>query len=209
MKILLADDHQVVREGLKVILKKLGHTILVEEAGDGIEALDKIVSGNFDFIILDISMPGLSGLDVLEALESNSIRRKVLIMSVHPQKQYAIRALKLGAGGYISKDSSSEELELAIKKIYSGKKYVSSDVIGILVSDLSNTNDAALHESLSEREFQVMCFLAKGISLKEIGEKLFISERTVSTYRTRLLEKMEMKSNSELALYAYKNGLIE
>ncbi len=209
MKILLADDHQVVREGLKVILKKLGHTILVEEAGDGIEALDKIVSGNFDFIILDISMPGLSGLDVLKALESNSIRKKVLIMSVHPQKQYAIRALKLGAGGYISKDSSSEELEFAIKKIYSGKKYVSSDVIGILVSDLSNTNDAALHESLSEREFQVMCFLAKGISLKEIGEKLFISERTVSTYRTRLLEKMEMKSNSELALYAYKNGLIE
>lgn len=209
MKILLADDHQVVREGLKVILKKLGHTNLVEEAGDGIEALDKIVSGNFDFIILDISMPGLSGLDVLEALESNSIRKKVLIMSVHPQKQYAIRALKLGAGGYISKDSSSEELELAIKKIYSGKKYVSSDVIGILVSDLSNTNDAALHESLSEREFQVMCFLAKGISLKEIGEKLFISERTVSTYRARLLEKMEMKSNSELALYAYKNGLIE
>ncbi|KAF0128693.1 MAG: two component transcriptional regulator LuxR family [Bacteroidetes bacterium] len=209
MKILLADDHQVVREGLKVILKKLGHTSLVEEAGDGIEALDKIVTGNFDFIILDISMPGLSGLDVLEALESNSIRRKVLIMSVHPQKQYAIRALKLGAGGYISKDSSSEELELAIKKIYSGKKYVSSDVIGILVSDLSNTNDAALHESLSEREFQVMCFLAKGISLKEIGEKLFISERTVSTYRARLLEKMEMKSNSELALYAYKNGLIE
>jgi len=130
-------------------------------------------------------------------------------MSVHPQKQYAIRALKLGAGGYISKDSTSEELELAIKKISSGKKYVSSDVLGILVSDLSNPYEKILHEDLSEREFEIMCLLAKGIRLKEIGEKLFISEKTVSTHRTRLLEKMAMKSNSELALYAYKNGLIE
>ncbi len=209
MKILLADDHQVVREGLKQMLKKTGLADFVEEAKDGNEALIKIESGEFDFVILDISMPGLSGLDILKALESNKIKEKILIMSVHPQKQYAIRALKLGAGGYISKDSTTEELELAIKKISSGGKYVSSDVIGILVSDFNDNNDAVLHESLSEREFQVMCFLAKGISLKEIGEKLFISERTVSTYRTRLLEKMEMKSNSEIALYAYKNGLIE
>lgn len=112
-------------------------------------------------MILDISMPGLSGLDILKALESNKIKEKILIMSVHPQKQYAIRALKLGAGGYISKDSTTEELELAIKKISSGGKYVSSDVIGILVSDFNDNNDAVLHESLSEREFQVMCFLAK------------------------------------------------
>lgn len=209
MKILLADDHQVVREGLKQILIKLGLAGSIEEAKDGNEALHKIKSEEFDFVILDISMPGLSGLDVLKALDSKRIKEKVLIVSVHPQKQYAIRALKLGAGGYISKDSSSEELELAIKKISVGKKYVSSDVIGILVSDFNDNNDAVLHESLSEREFQVMCLLAKGISLKEIGEKLFISERTVSTYRTRLLEKMEMKSNSEIALYAYKNGLIE
>ncbi len=209
MKILLADDHQVVREGLKQILKKLGLADLVEEAKDGNEALKMIKSGAFDFVILDISMPGLSGLDVLKTLESNKIKEKVLIMSVHPQKQYAIRALKLGAGGYISKDSTSEELELAIKKISSGKKYVSSDVLGILVSDLSNPHEKILHEDLSEREFEIMCLLAKGIRLKEIGEKLFISEKTVSTHRTRLLEKMAMKSNSELALYAYKNGLIE
>ncbi len=209
MKILLADDHQVVREGLKQILKKLSMADFIEEARDGNEALSKIKSGHFDFVILDISMPGLSGLDVLKALESNSIKEKVLIMSVHPQKQYAIRALKLGAGGYISKDSTSEELELAIKKISSGKKYVSLDVIGILVSDLNNPHEKNLHEHLSEREFEIMCLLAKGIRLKEIGEKLFICEKTVSTYRTRLLEKMEMKSNSELALYAYKNGLIE
>jgi two-component system, NarL family, invasion response regulator UvrY len=209
MKILLADDHQVVREGLKQILKKLFLADFIEEAKDGHEALNKIKSGAFDFVILDISMPGLSGLDILLLLESNKVKEKVLIMSVHPQKQYAIRALKLGAGGYISKDSTSDELELAIKKIASGKKYVSSDIIGLLVSDHDNKEDISQHERLSEREFQVMCLLAKGISLKEIGEKLFISERTVSTYRTRLLEKMEMKSNSELALYAYKNGLIE
>jgi two-component system invasion response regulator UvrY len=209
MKILLADDHQVVREGLKQILKNLKISNLVEEAKDGNEALNKIKSGEFDFVILDISMPGLSGLDILKAVKNCNVSVSILILSVHPQKQYAVRALKLGAAGYISKNSAPEELELAIKKISAGEKYVSSDIIGELVSDFNKRNDIVLHEQLSEREFQVMCFLAKGTPIKEIGKKLFISERTVSTHRTRLLEKMEMKSNAELALYAYKNDLIE
>jgi two-component system, NarL family, invasion response regulator UvrY len=209
MKILIADDHQVVREGLKQILKNLKISDLVEEADNGDEALKKIKSGEFDFIILDISMPGRSGLDILKALKDSNINVNILILSVHPQKQYAVRALKLGAAGYISKSSVPEELELAIKNISAGEKYVSSDIIGELVSDFNKKNDIALHERLSEREFQVMCFLVKGTPIKEIGNKLFISERTVSTHRTRLLEKMEMKSNAELTLYAYKNNLIE
>jgi len=209
MNILIADDHSVVREGLKQILNDLKITSLIEEAKDGHEAFDKIISDKFDFVILDISMPGLSGLDVLKALKVRNIKVNVLILSIHPQSQYAIRALRLGASGYISKNSAPEELALAIKKISAGGRYISSDIIGKLVSDFNKENDIAPHDRLSEREFQVMCFLAKGTSITEIGKQLFISEKTVSTYRTRLLEKMEMKSNSELALYAFKNNLIE
>ena len=209
MKILIADDHLVVREGLKQILKELNSASLIEEAKDGDEALHKIKSGNYDFVIMDISMPGLSGLDILKTLKDSNEKVNILILSFHPQDQYAIRALRLGASGYLSKDSASEELSLAIKKISSGGRYISSDIIGQLVSNIDQPDDTSLHDCLSEREFQVMCFLAKGTPIKEIGKELFISERTVSTHRTRLLKKMEMKSNSELALYAYKNDLIE
>jgi two-component system, NarL family, invasion response regulator UvrY len=210
MKILIADDHSVVREGLKQILKNLKISSLIIEAKDGHEALKKIKAGEFDFVTLDISMPGLSGLDILKALKSENKKVNVLILSVHPEGQYAVRALKLGAAGYLSKNSATEELELAIKKISSGGRYISSDVIGKLVSDINKQNDITpLYERLSEREFQVMCLLAKGTPINKIGKKLFISERTVSTHRIRLLEKMEMKSNTELALYAYKNDLIE
>ena len=208
MKILIADDHPVVREGLKQILNNLKISNLIEEAKDGNEALNKIKSGEFDFVTLDISMPGMSGLDILKALNASNIKVNILILSVYPQKQYAVRALKLGAAGYISKNSVPEELEMAIKRISAGGKYISSDVIGKLFS-VNNQNDIALHERLSEREFQIMCFLVKGVPITEIGKSLFISERTVSTHRTRLLEKMEMKSNTELALYAYRNNLME
>jgi len=209
MKVLIADDHPVVLKGLKQILAELNITELIEEARDGNEALKKILSRKFDFIILDISMPGMSGLDILKALKDQNEKINVLILSVHSPAQFAIRALRLGASGYISKDSAPSELEFAIRKISSGGKYVSTDVVEKLVSVNNKENDIILHNSLSEREFQVMCLLAKGTSLKEIGKKLFLSEKTVTTYRSRLLEKMKMRSNSELALYAYKNNLIE
>jgi two-component system, NarL family, invasion response regulator UvrY len=209
MKILLADDHPVVREGLKLILNSFNIANLIEEAKDGNDALNKIKTGEFDLVILDISMPGQSGLDILKALKNSNLNVRILILSVHPQRQYAVRALKLGAAGYISKNSAPQELELAIRKIFAGEIYISSDITRNLISDLSKKNDISLHERLSEREFQIMCFLAKGIPITEIGKRLFISDRTVSTHRTRLLEKMEMKSNTELALYAYKNNLIE
>lgn len=209
MKILIADDHLVVREGLKQILKELKIVSCIEEAKDGDEALKKIKSGNYDFVIMDISMPGLSGLDILKTLKDRNEKANILILSFHPQEQYAIRALRLGASGYLSKDSAPDELELAIKKISAGGRYISSDIIGELVSNIDQPDETTLHNCLSEREFQIMCRLAKGLSNIEIGKQLFISEKTVSTYRTRLLEKMGMKSNTDLALYAYKNDLIE
>ncbi|TAL80640.1 MAG: response regulator transcription factor [Bacteroidetes bacterium] len=209
MKILIADDHPVVREGLKQILKNLKIEGIIEEAKDGHEALGKILSGEFDFVILDISMPGLSGLDILKTLKTREEKVNVLILSYYQHSQYAVRALRLGASGYISKDSASEELAFAIKKISAGGKYISSDIIGKLVFGHNRQDDIALHDRLSEREFQIMCLLAKGTPITEIGKKLFISENTVSTYRTRLLEKMEMKSNTELTIYTYQNNLIE
>jgi two-component system, NarL family, invasion response regulator UvrY len=209
MKVLIADDHPVILKGLKQILIDLKIADSIEEAKDGNEAFKKIISGQYDFVILDISMPGLSGLDILMALKDRNKKINVLILSIHSPAQFAIRALRLGASGYISKDSAPGELEFAIKKISSGWKYVSSDIVEKLVSDNNKDNDKILHTNLSEREFQVMCLLAKGTPLKEIGEKIFISEKTVTTYRSRLLEKMKMKSNSELALYVYKNNLIE
>jgi DNA-binding NarL/FixJ family response regulator len=209
MKILVADDHSVVRNGLVQILKELGLAEIVEEASDGKEALEKIMTGKYDFVILDISMPGLSGLEILETLKARQKKVNVLILSLYPHKQFAVRALKLGASGYLSKDSAREEITLAIKKISAGEKYISSDIVGNLISGINNEDVIAPHSRLSEREFQVMCLLAKGKSIVEIGKKLFLSENTISTYRTRLLEKMEMKSNAELALYAYQNNLIE
>lgn len=217
MKILIADDHSVVREGLKSVVReglKSMHGVfskpdIIEEAEDGLAAYKMIISGEYDFVILDISMPGMSGLDILKALKSRNIKCNILILSVFPQGQYAIRALELGALGYISKNSATDELVLAIKKISGGEKYISSDVIGKLISNIKNNGSTDLHDKLSEREFQIMSMLAKGQSNIEIGRNLFISEKTVSTYRTRILEKMGMKSNTELALYAYKNGLME
>jgi two-component system invasion response regulator UvrY len=209
MKILIADDHSVVREGLKLILKDLKIPGLIEEVEEGHEALNKITIGNYDFVILDILMPGLSGLDILNALKVRNIKVNILILSAYSQGQYAVRALELGASGYISKNSAPEELALAIKKVFSGEKYISSDIIGKLVSNIQKPDDTFLHNRLSEREFQIMCFLVKGTSIIEIGKKLSISEKTVSAHRAHLLEKMGMKSNTELALYAYKNSLIE
>jgi DNA-binding NarL/FixJ family response regulator len=209
MKILIADDHSVVREGLKLILGASSNLHVIEEAEDGNEALKKITTEEFDFVILDISMPGMSGLDILKVLKSRNLSYNILILSVFPHGQYAIRALELGASGYISKNSATEELIEAIRKISSGEKYISSDVIGKLISDIKNPGAKELHEKLSEREFQIMNLIAKGNSNIEIGKQLFISGKTVSTYRARILEKMGMSSNTELALYSYKNHLME
>ena len=205
MKILIADDHSIVREGLKQYVKTLDEVKLIDEAVDGHEAWIKIKDGNYDLVILDVSMPGMSGLDVLRNIKEKNLQTRVLIFSVHPQEQYAIHAFKMGA----SKDSTFEELTLAIKKIASGGRYISSVFAEKLAFNGYDSDTRALHEKLSEREFQVMVMLAKGKSVTEISKEIFISDKTVSTYRARILEKMGMKKNAELTIYAIRNNLIE
>lgn len=209
MKVLIADDHSVVRRGLKQVISDMNIFSVIDEAEEGHEAFAKIKAVPYDFVILDISMPGLSGLDILEKMKSLGIKRNILILSIHPQNQYAVRALRLGASGYLSKESAFNELELAIQKTSSGQKYISSEIAEKLAFNVSGDPGIPLHEKLSEREFQVMCLMAEGISVTEIGKKLSISDKTVSTYRIRILGKMGMKKNAELTIYAIKTGLLE
>jgi DNA-binding NarL/FixJ family response regulator len=209
MKILIADDHSIVREGLKQYVKTLDEVKLIDEAVNGNEAWAKIKDGDYDLVILDVSMPGMSGLDVLRKIKERNLRTRVLILSVHPQEQYAIHAFKMGASGYLSKDSAFEELTLAIRKITSGGRYVSLAFAEKLAFNSYDSDTRKLHEKLSEREFQVMVMLAKGRSVTEISKEIFISDKTVSTHRAHILEKMGMKKNAELTMYAIKNNLIE
>ena len=209
MKILIADDHSVVREGLKQMLNKLQDVQQIDETDNGINALNKIESSEYDFVILDISLPGMSGLDVLKNLKLENKQTCILILSMHPEEQYAVRALKLGASGYITKDRAGEELIAAIKKISSGGKYVSPELGEYLAFHMDKNFEKLTHENLSEREYQIMLMLAEGKSVKEIAKVLFLSEKTISTHRSRIMEKMGMKKNADLTFYAMKNKLIE
>jgi two-component system, NarL family, invasion response regulator UvrY len=208
MKILIADDHPIVREGLKQYVKTLDEVKLVDEAVDGNEAWAKIKDGSYDLAILDVSMPGISGLDVLRNIKNRNLQTRVLILSVYPQEQFAIRAFKMGASGYLSKDSAYEELTLAIRKIASGGRYVAQAFAEKLAFNDYDSDNQKLHEKLSEREFQIMVMLAKGKSVMEIARELFISDKTVSTHRVHILVKMGMKKNAELTIYSIKNNLI-
>jgi DNA-binding NarL/FixJ family response regulator len=208
MKILIADDHSVVREGLKQFVKTLDEVKLIDEAVDGNDAWAKIRDERYDLVILDVSMPGMSGLDVLRNIKERNLQTPVLMLSVHPQEQYAVHAFKLGASGYISKDNAFEELTLAIKKIISGGRYIGNAFAEKLIFNGYDSGNRLPHEKLSEREFQVMVLLAKGKSVMEIAKEIFISDKTVSTYRARILEKMGFKKNAELTIYAIKNNLM-
>ena len=181
----------------------------MDEASDGSEALLKINTGSYDLVILDISMPVLSGLDILQIIGNRDNKTPILILSSHSQEQYAIRAFKLGASGYVSKDSAFQELVTAVRKIASGRKYVSTEFAEKLLFSDNSKGTENLHDALSEREFQVMIMLAKGLTVNEIAEKIFITYKTVSTYRSRVMEKMGLHKNADLTLYALKNNLIE
>ena len=208
-KILIADDHSVVREGLKQILSAKSDMAVTAEASTGHEVLQQIEKNNFDLVVLDISMPGRGGLDILKEIRNKRPKLPVLILSMYPEEQYAVRVLKAGASGYMTKESAPNELLNAIKQISKGKKYVSPSLAEKLAVDLEITTGRPLHESLSDREYQVMCMIASGKTLKEIAEQLSLSIKTISTYRSRILEKMNMKSNAELTHYAIKNKLVD
>ncbi|MCX6303603.1 MAG: response regulator transcription factor [Bacteroidetes bacterium] len=209
MKILIADDHAIVREGVKQILKTLPEICQIDEVAEGNEALMMINKVEYDLVILDISMPGMSGLDILQNLCHRKVNTRVLMLSFHPQEQYAIRAFKLGAAGYLSKDSAFEELAIAIRKIAAGGKYISSVFAEKRFFNDPEQKSENIHDTLSDREFQVMIMLAKGKTVLEIANEIFISDKTVSTYRSRIMEKMGMKKNADLTFYALKNNLIE
>jgi two-component system invasion response regulator UvrY len=208
-KILIADDHTVVREGLKQIVAETSDIVVVDEASTGHEVLNKALRNEYDMVVLDITMPGISGLDVLKQLKIERPKLRVLVLSVHPEDQYAVRALKAGASGYLTKESAPAELITAIRKVSQGKKYVTSTLAEKLVSRLQMDTERPLHEILSDREFQVICMIGAGKTVKQIGEELFLSEKTISTYRSRILKKMGMKNNAELMHYAIKHGLVE
>ena len=208
IKVLVADDHPVVREGLKQILSEAQDIKVTAEAEDGHEILDKARNQEFDVIVLDISMPGLMGLDVLKQLKSEKPELPVLILSMHPEEQYAIRVLRAGASGYLTKGSAPDKLTEAIRKLYRGGRYVSSSLAERLAAELGGDLTKLPHQTLSDREYQVMCLIASGKTVTQVADQLALSVKTVSTYRTRILEKMRMQSNAELTHYAIENKLV-
>ncbi len=209
IRVLIADDHPIVREGLKQILSDTDDILVVDEADRGSAVLNLTMRNNYDVILLDISMPGRDGLEVLKELKQLKPKLPVLVLSMYPEEHYAVRVLRGGASGYLTKSSAPDELISAIRKVASGRKYISSTLAERLTYELDRDADKPLHEILSDREYQVMNMLATGKSVKEIADELSLSVKTVSTYRSRILGKMNIKNNAEIVLYAVQNKLVD
>jgi len=209
MHILIADDHAVVRRGLREILTDAIPGASFAEAGNGDEVLNHLGDSPAALLVLDINMPGRSGIAVLRDVKRTYPRLPVIILSCHPEDQYAVRCLRAGAAAYINKDSAVEELAAATRKIMSGGRYISSSLAEALIANLDEPIDKLVHESLSDREHEVMRMIAGGVPLTEIADRLHVSVKTISSYRARIMEKMQMKSNAELTRYAMTNNLIE
>jgi two-component system invasion response regulator UvrY len=208
ISILIADDHSIVRRGLKEILLEEFPDAHIKGVSDGMELLREARAGSWTIIISDLSMPGRNGLEILKQLKEEFPRLPVLILSMHPENQYAIRVLRAGAVGYLTKESASDELVNAVRKIISGKKYITADVAEKLADILESDATLALHETLSDREFDVLKMIASGKTVSEIAETLSLSVTTVSTYRARILFKTKMRTNAELTHYAIENRLV-
>lgn len=208
LRILIADDHTVVRKGLKQILLEEFPSAEIAESSDAATLFMKVLREEWDVVITDISMPDKSGLEVLQQIRRDYPRLPVLVLSAHSEDQYAIRALKAGANGYLCKDSASEELVTAIRRILLGKKYITSSIAEKLAFHLDQETDRPPHESLSDREFEVMKYLASGKVVSEIAGQLCLSVTTISTYRARILAKMNLKTNYDLTRYAMENNLL-
>jgi two-component system invasion response regulator UvrY len=208
LRILIADDHTVVRRGLKQILIEEFKSATIDEVSDAEELLKKVMKEEWDVIVSDISMPGRSGLEVLQQIKEYYPKLPVLILSIHPEDQYAIRVLKAGASGYLNKDSAPDELVKAIHQLLLGKKYITPSIAERLAGLLDQDADKLPHENLSDREFEVLKMLAAGQAVSGIAEKLSLSVTTVSTYRARILTKMNLKTNADLTLYSIKNKLL-
>lgn len=207
IRVLIADDHKIFRAGVKRLIEESPDIEVAGEASDGFDALIKLRQQEWDVVLLDINMPNKNGLDIVRQMKSEKPKLPILILSMYPEEQYAVRALKAGAAGYLTKDSESEELIAAIHKVVKGGRYATPALLEKLLFELDGERDAPRHHSLSKREFQIFEQIIQGKSLTEIAEAMSISVKTVSTYRTRILEKMNMENNAELIHYAIQYGL--
>jgi len=208
IKVLIADDHVVVREGLAQLLSKTDDIIVACEAGSGQQVLEKVANDDLDIVLLDISMPGKPSLETLKEIKLNYPKLPVLVLSMYSEDRFAVRYLKAGASGYLTKESAGDQLVQAIRKVHDGFKFISPQLTEKLAFSVFDT-DKPPHETLSDREFQVMCLLASGKTVSEIAKELCVSPNTISTHRVRILEKMNIKNNAQLTLYALQNGLVD
>jgi two-component system, NarL family, invasion response regulator UvrY len=209
IRVIVADDHPILRAGLVSVLNASSDLRVVAEAGNGAEVLRSIREVTFDVLLLDVSMPGKSGLDLMRQIRKDNPRLPILIVSSHPEDQYALRAIKAGASGYVTKMSAPADLVTAVRTVSNGRKFITPALAELLADHIERPDDATPHEGLSDREFQTMKMIAAGHSLTEIADVLCISVKTVSVYRSRLLEKMRMKSNVELTRYVVEHGLTD
>jgi DNA-binding NarL/FixJ family response regulator len=208
-RVLIADDHEILRHGLRDILTARLGQVAVGEARNAGEAIQLLIQEEWDLVLLDINMPGRSGLEVLEEARRLRPRTPVLILTSYPEEQWAVRAFRLGAAGYLTKHEASEQLITAVKRVLAGGKYVTASLAERLPSSLGEADERAPHEALSQRELQVLRLIAVGRTMKEVAGELALSEKTVATYRTRITEKTGLKSNVDIARYALKQGLVE
>jgi len=208
LRILLADDHAVVREGIKQIIAEAFTKVTFGEAKNAHEVLELVGNERWNIVILDLTMPGGNGLETLKQIKHDNPQLPVLILSMFPEDQYAVRTIIAGAAGYLNKESAPEELVLAIRKVLHGGEYISASVADELVLHARHEDDLPIHKHLSDREYQVLCMIASGKEVKEISTALSLSAKTISTYRARLLVKMNMKTNAEITYYAIQNGLV-
>jgi DNA-binding NarL/FixJ family response regulator len=206
--VLIADDHTIVRDGLRQILDEAGNISVIAEAEDGREVVDLVRKSKPDVVLLDISMPGRGGLDVLKDLAAMQPAPATLILTMHPEEHYAVRAVRAGASGYLTKASAADELVDAIRKVARGGRYVTASLGERLLLEFQRGGQQPMHETLSDREHQVMCLIARGMRVAEIANELSLSSKTVSTYRTRILKKLDLKSNADIVRYAIDEGFI-
>ena len=208
IRVFVIDDHAIVREGVKQILAETSDMICTGDADNGHEAIRLARKGEFDILLLDLSMPERGGIEILKQIRKEAPEIKVLVLSMHKEDQYAVRTLKAGASGYLNKQSAPDELVVAIREVLAGRKYISKELAQALAEQITGDHQAAPHEILSDREYQTLTMIASGKCVSDIGKELNLSVKTISMYRSRLLQKMKLKNNAELMYYAMKNKLV-
>ena len=209
IRVVIADDHQILREGLKQLLQAAGDLEVVGEAGDGFEVLDRVRRDEFDVLLLDMSMPGKSGVELIKQVKSEKPKLRILVLSMHEEHQYAVRAIRAGASGYLTKESAASQLVAAIRKVGGGGAYITPEVAERLAQDAMPHAEGPLHASLSDREFEVFHMLVDGVSVNEIAARLHLSAKTISTHKARLMEKLGVDSTADLVHYAVRHNLLD